>query len=58
MTVKIEDLEFGVILNEGDLVPLVEIIFEIDEHGNTDSKFVNLEQLRSALLFLETEANR
>lgn len=55
MTVLIENLEFGAVLSE-DGNCLIEIISGVDD--NRDSHFINVEELKAAIKFLETEVNR
>lgn len=55
MTINIEGLEFGATLTE-EGVCLIEIIYGYDD--NRDSKFVDVEELKAAIKFLETEVNR
>lgn len=56
MTIKIEDLEFGAILKE-DGTCQIEIIYGQIDHSQ-DSTFVDIEELKAAIKFLETEVNR
>jgi len=55
MTIKISNLEFGATLSESGQC-LIEIIYKVGE--SSDSCFVDVEELKSAIKFLETEVNR
>ena len=55
MTILLDDLEFNVVLEKATMRPLLEIIFQPDDDGNKDSRFIDLEKLQAAIKFLETE---